>query len=260
MNISILGSGNVATHLARHLYTKGHVITQIYSRSLKNAKVLANEVNAVGVDDVNEINSDTDIILICVSDNAIEQIINQLSIEPKLIAHTAGSISINSLQKFSNHGVFYPLQTFSKLRDVNMKQVPFCVEGNTSNSLNVLKELAESISDTVIELTSEQRLQCHISAVFANNFTNHMFAISEQLLSEKQIPFDILKPLILETANKIQSLSPIEAQTGPAVRNDTNTINHHISLLSSQNLEKMYSFVSDSILDMSGEIEEIEKK
>lgn len=251
MNISIIGSGNVATHLARHMYKNGHFVLQIYSRNLTNAKVLAKEVNAIAIDDVSLLNSDIDIILISINDNAIEQIINNLNFEPKLIAHTAGSVSINALQKFSNYGVFYPLQTFSKQRDVNMKLVPFCIEGNNTDSLNLLKELAHSISDTVIELTSEQRLQCHISAVFANNFANHMFAISKQLLVQKQIPFDILKPLILETANKIQNISPTEAQTGPAVRNDTDTINQHLSLLSSSHLEKIYSFVSKSIFDMS---------
>lgn len=255
MRISIVGSGNVSTHLAKHLYKKGHDIAYVYSRSLGNAAVLAKEVSSIAIDDVKMITPDADVILICVSDNAIEQIIDSLNFEPKLIAHTAGSVSIDSLEKFSNRGVFYPLQTFSKQRDVNMKQVPFCIEANNSNSLDLLKELAESISDTVIELTSEQRLQCHISAVFACNFTNHMYAISEQLLSQKNIPFDILKPIILETANKIQSLSPINAQTGPAVRNDTNTINHHLSLLSSSHLEKIYSFVSKSIYDMNGEIE-----
>ena len=250
MRITVLGSGNVATHLAKNMHKKGHVIVQIYSRDINNATSLANIVDAKAVNSIGLLNSDVDVILISINDNVIEQVVSKLQFEPKLIAHTAGSISLNSLQKFANHGVFYPLQTFSKKRDVNMKQVPLCIESNNSKSLNVLMELAKSISDTVVKLSTEQRLQCHISAVFANNFTNHMFAISEQLLADKQIPFDILKPLITETAAKVQSISPIDAQTGPALRNDTNTINYHKSLLSSSHLKKIYSFVSDSILDM----------
>ena len=258
MRITILGSGNVATHLAKHMHKIGHVIVQIYSRSLNNASSLANIVDAQAVNSINLLNTNIDLLLISINDNAIEQVADKLLFEPKLIAHTAGSISINALQKFPNHGVFYPLQTFSKKRDVNMKQVPLCIEGNNSESLNVLMKLAQSISDIVIKLSTEQRLQCHLSAVFANNFTNYMFAISEQLLADKQIPFDILKPLIIETAAKIQSMSPTEAQTGPALRNDTNTINYHKSLLSSSHLKKIYSFVSDSILNMK-RLREIER-
>jgi len=253
LKISIIGAGNVSTHLAKNLYNVGHSILQIYSRNLPNAQQLSNKVKATGIDTLALLNKDADLILLCVSDSAIEEIVSQLQFQPKLIAHTAGSVSINELKILENYGVFYPLQTFSKESELNIKTVPFCIEANTPKNRNILLDVAKSLSDTVYELNSEQRLQCHLAAVFANNFSNHMLAIAENLLAKSEIPFEILKPLILETAYKIQKISPQLAQTGPASRNDSKTMQQHLKLLSSQQLEKIYSFVSQSIWELKNQ-------
>jgi predicted short-subunit dehydrogenase-like oxidoreductase (DUF2520 family) len=251
MKISIIGSGNVATHLAINLYDKGNDIVNIFSRSIANADILAKKVDSSAIDKIDDLAEDVDIIVVSVSDDAISDIVKDIKFEPKLIVHTAGSVHIDVLNRFKNYGVVYPLQTFTKHKDVDMLSVPFCLEANSKTVLLSIKTLVSSISDNVRELTSEQRLQCHIAAVFANNFTNHMFAISEQLLSQKQISFDIIKPLIMETAKKVQNISPADAQTGPAKRGDEKTINNHLRALSSSNLEKIYSFVSNSIYNFN---------
>jgi predicted short-subunit dehydrogenase-like oxidoreductase (DUF2520 family) len=247
MHITIIGSGNVATHLAVHLKKNDHVIDTVYSRNIVNAQVLSKKVDAVPVDNIKTISSGSDIYIISVSDKAVINIIEQINFNPKLIVHTTGSLSIDILSKFSNYGVLYPLQTFTKNRNIDIVKVPFCIEANNTGSLNQIKLLAGSLSHTVYQLNSEQRLQCHIAAVFANNFANHMFAVAEKILQEKNIPFDIVKPLIQETAGKVMQIPPDEAQTGPAVRKDTITINKHLEIIKNREFKKIYSFVSDSI-------------
>ena len=248
--ISILGAGNVGTHLALALYETDYTVLQIFSREKKNAQDLAKKVNASAISSIANLSNEVDIIFVCVSDSAIADVVNKIDFQSTLIAHTAGSVSIDILNEFNNFGVFYPLQSFSKQSKLDIKTVPFCIEANTQENKNILLSVAKSLSESVYELSSEQRLQCHLAAVFDNNFSNHMFAIAEQLLSKNQISFDILKPLILETANKVQNTKPILAQTGPAFRNDKNTIKQHLDALQSPQLEKIYSFVSKNILDL----------
>jgi len=250
MYISIIGSGNVATHLALHLKKTGHKIGTVYSRNIANAKELASKVDSKAVDNITAINTDSDIYIISVSDSAVTSIIKQITFDPKLIVHTTGSIDINILARFKNYGVLYPLQTFTKSKNIDVSKVPFCIEANNAGVLQQIKELADSLSNSVYELNSNQRLQCHIAAVFANNFTNHMFAVAESILQEKNIPFEIIKPLIQETVDKIMQISPQQAQTGPAVRNDKITIDKHIEIIKNKDFKKLYSFVSDSIIKL----------
>jgi len=250
MHISIIGSGNVATHLALHLKKTGYKIGTVYSRNIANAKELASKVDAKAVDKIDKINTDSDIYIISVSDSVVSSIVKQITFEPKLIVHTTGSIDINVLARFKNYGVLYPLQTFTKSKNIDVSKVPFCIEANNAEVLQQIKELADSLSDSVYELNSNQRLQCHIAAVFANNFTNYMFAVAESILQEKNIPFEIIKPLIQETVDKIMQISPHQAQTGPAVRNDKITIDKHIEIIKNKDFKKLYSFVSDSIIKL----------
>jgi len=248
--IVIIGAGNMATHLAEVFFSKGFVISQIYSRTQDNADILANKVAAQAICHISELENDADLYLISVSDNAISDLVARISFEPKLIAHTAGSIQISTLSKFKNYGVFYPLQTFTKGRVLDFKNIPICIEANNESNKKKLQDFAEKLSDNIQILSSEQRKQCHLAAVIANNFTNHFYTIAKQILDEKNIAFEIIKPLILETAKKVQELSPGEAQTGPAVRNNLQVIDEHKKQLSSPELEKLYSFVSQSIIDL----------
>ena len=201
LNIVILGNGNVATHLSEALLNAGYSVLQLWKR--------------------NEVLRDADLYFIAVSDDAIEDVSNLIP-ENKPLAHTSGSVEL------SRGGVFYPLQTFSKNVEVDWKDIPILIEPNDSPMLH---EIAKNISNNVQVTTPEQRRQLHLSAVFACNFTNHLWTVSEELLTKKNLSFDLLKPLIYQTFLKIQNHSPKQVQTGPAIRNDLKTLEKHRELL-----------------------------
>ena len=254
--ISIIGAGNVASNLAKNLVDNGYVINQIYNRTASNAVDLAKEFNANFISDLSQINTNVDLIIITVIDTVIESVLDTININETLIVHTSGSISVDVFSKKAvNYGVFYPLQTLTKNSIITFKNVPICLEANNENNLDVLKKLAASLSDNVYELSSEQRKTLHLAAVFACNFTNHMYNLSSKILEENNLDFDILKPLIAETASRVEKHRPNDIQTGPAIRNDKNIINNHIELLndifkndkSYKNISEIYRFVSDDI-------------
>lgn len=249
MKISFIGSGNVATHLAQAL-NKKHTINQIFSRSIKNAKQLANKVDAQAVDRFTGFDYNTDLIIVSVSDEAMPEIINKISNKTKAtIAHTAGSIDLSILNKFENYGVFYPFQTFSKQKAIDFAQIPILIEGNNEKTISTLKSLATKLSNTVQIVSSKQRQQLHIAAVFACNFTNHMYTISEKILKNSNLDFSLLSPLIKETTNKLHTLSPKNAQTGPAVRNDISVINKHLKILQdNEEIQTVYNIITKSII------------
>lgn len=247
MKISIVGSGNVATNLAINLKDSGHQIIQIAGRNDAGITSLAYRVNAAALTHLNKIDPAIDLLLLCVSDQALEPVAKALPLSNTLVAHTSGSVPIDVLGKFRNHGVFYPLQTFSKAHVTSLNQVPFCIEANSQTNEDLLLKLANDLGAKHYRFNSHQRKQCHVAAIFANNFSNHMYAIAESILQEEQIPFEVLKPLIQETVRKIEFLSPKDAQTGPARRNDEAVMQDHLNHLKSDKLEKIYRFVSESI-------------
>ena len=250
MKVCLIGSGNLATQLGIALYAKGHQIMQVWSRTAENAALLAVQFNCRHTNELSLINSDSDIYIISVADRAIEQVLSGRLWCNKLVVHTSGSTPMELLSPYTeNFGVFYPFQTFSKAKNVDFDQVPICFEANTPQNLEILKDLAQSISNNIHIINSEQRQQIHLAAVFACNFVNHFYSIGEGLLREKGIGFEILKPLILETAAKIVSHSPESVQTGPAVRNDKNIINRHLALLENHpDLQALYQQMSDRII------------
>lgn len=247
----IIGAGNLATRVSLELHNEGAEIVQVYSRTVTSALTLAKMLGCSYVTRPDKITSDADIYLISVSDMAFTDLLKQINFNNKLIAHTAGSIPMKELAPYSsNYGVFYPLQTFSKYRDVSFGKIPFCIEANTPENEKTLCELASTISKDVRLINSEQRKQIHLAAVFASNFVNHMYAIAGELLQEKDIPFDILRPIISETASKVKNMTPRAAQTGPAVRKDKNVMNFHMDMLNGKpRLKKLYSQISDSIFE-----------
>lgn len=248
MNIFILGSGNVAWHLSAALKNAGHHIDGIYSRNINHAAELAQKLGTRSFDNLGNISPDSDLYIISVSDRAIEPITKNLLVNNKPVVHTSGSVAMDVLSKFKQFGVFYPLQTFSRERPIKLKQVPFCIESNTPGLYKMLEKLALDISDIVVPMNSEKRMQCHLAAVFANNFVNHFYAHAKNILDENQLSFELIKPLIYETALKAIEIGPEHAQTGPARRGDQNVLQCHMELLSNESLKKMYSFVSDSIM------------
>ncbi len=249
MEISFIGSGNVATHLAKACFDKGITIKDIYSKSIENAKVLADLCNAKPIDNLDDLSSDVALIIISVSDNALPDIISKIENVKASVVHTSGSTSIDILKsKNHDYGVFYPLQTFSKNKNVNIEEVPFFIEASSGDLKLALKLFCEILGAEANEADSVQRLNLHIAAVFACNFSNHMYAIAEELLLKNNLNFDLLKPLITETAQKIQSLSPKLAQTGPAVRKDSLTIDKHLQALQSEkHLFELYKAISEDI-------------
>lgn len=251
MKLAFIGAGNLATNLAISFYKKGITVSQIFSRTLSSAKMLAEKVDAGFINDILHLNEDADMYFICVSDDAVESVLAQVTLPKSIIVHTAGSISMEVLSKVTqNYGVFYPLQTFSKSRVVDLADVPLCLEAANEATLKVLKELAKIISDRVVLLNSEQRLVLHIAAVFACNFTNHLYAISEQLLYEYGMDFEFLYPLIWETTLKIGKMSPAEGQTGPAIRRDMKIVTKHLKALSNHPSWKcIYENLTNSIIN-----------
>jgi predicted short-subunit dehydrogenase-like oxidoreductase (DUF2520 family) len=245
IKITIIGSGNVAQHLIK-AFTKSEQteILQVFSRKKESVLNLVNADRIVTkLADLKE----SDLYIISVSDNAISEVSKQLAFKNQLVVHTSGTTSIDVLDSKNRKGVFYPLQTFSKAKSVDFSIIPICLEAQNPEDYTILESVAKSISKAVYSISSEQRKAIHISAVFVNNFTNHLYQIGQKICEEHQIPFEILKPLILETADKIKVLSPADAQTGPAKRNDSVTIEAHLNYLTDENQRNIYKLLTQSI-------------
>ncbi len=247
--IVFIGAGNLATHLALALKKASYQICQVYSRTQLSAEILAKQVGADSCNDYKEVNRDADLYIFALSDKALPSALEVLRLKNKFLVHTAGSLPMSVFETFtSNYGVFYPLQTFSKARKVDFSNIPLCIEANGSDLESKLVDMAKKISNSVQLISSKQRKQLHMAAVFTCNFTNHMYHIGQELLQEEDIEFELLKPLILETAEKVQALPAKEAQTGPAVRFDEDVIKaHEESLNMHPDFQKLYRFVSESI-------------
>lgn len=256
MNISIIGSGNVAWHLAHKLKQSGSKILQITGRNEQTTIQLANEVNAVPNFSLQKISTESELILFCVKDDAINLIADSGFKTEAIVAHTSGFRSKNSLKNCSlNFGIFYPLQTMKRDIEISFENVPILIEGSNKETTQKLQYLALGLSKNVHHVSELQRQYIHVAAVFANNFTNHLYELAENILSEHQSSLDILRPLLAQSAENIQLNSPSKLQTGPAARKDIFTIEEHLKLLSShEELAKIYSILTESIL-RSGETE-----
>jgi len=249
MKVTIIGAGNVATHLALAIKKAGHEIVQIYNRSDDAGKELAHTVGAQFTSDAAQL-KDADVYLIAVKDDVISEVAAHLRMGDKVVAHTSGTKSKDLLKTgSSNYGIFYPLQTLSRQTKVDFRYVPLLVEASNEATVKKLEELASSISNNVYRVDEEQRQWIHIAAVFANNFTNHLFALSEGILQKRGMQFDMLKPLIFKFLQNLHENSPADIQTGPAARKDTQTIQQHLKLLEGdKRLHQIYEVLTDSII------------
>ena len=252
-SVSFIGSGNVATHLAKALENSGINVKSIYSRNIVHAKLLGDSVGAESTNKISEIAIDSDLFIFSVNDNVIGDLAKELSEKvgySAFVAHTSGMVSSDIFKAyFNDYGVFYPLQTFKKARNVDIKEVPFLIVESSNTEENNLFKLASMISDNVRFIDDAKRKVLHIAAVFANNFTNFMYNISDEIAQKGNADFQLLTPLIKETAMKIvDGQKPKDVQTGPAVRNDINTINAHLSYLSDNPVPKqLYQMLTESI-------------
>ncbi len=244
IRVVIIGSGNVAQHLiSAFLQSTETQIVQVYARQKKALEKYSGSFEIT--DDLKDL-AEADIYIISVSDDAIATVSKELPFQDRLVVHTSGSVSMDALSS-NRKGVFYPLQTFSKSKIVDFKTIPICLESNSPKDFELLEKVARSISEAIYKIDSQQRRALHVAAVFVNNFTNHLYKIGSDICTANQIPFEILQPLIQETAQKIMTLTPVEAQTGPAIRHDSNTIKAHLEFLSDQNQKNIYTILTQSI-------------
>jgi predicted short-subunit dehydrogenase-like oxidoreductase (DUF2520 family) len=251
-NIVIIGSGNLATNLALALYEAGKNIVCIYSRTIKNAKTLADLCNAKYTNSIAELPQTADLYIIAVNDSSIKEIAENLSVGKGIVVHTSGSIPKSVFPKqINNFGVFYPLMTFSKNKKVSFSNIPICLEANSMGVFIALNVLANSISKKVVEISSEKRKLLHLAAVFACNFTNLNYCIAEDLLNRNQLSFDLLRPLLLETAQKTEQSPPSKNQTGPAFREDIDIMQEQMETLNqTPEYKAMYDLLSKLIISI----------
>ncbi len=255
MKIVLIGAGKLATNLGRALAALGHDLQQVYSRTMESASTLANQLGATPVTHIEDVDADADLYIVSVKDSALGDLIPDLckGKETKVFVHTAGSMPMDVFKGMAIHyGVLYPMQTFSKEKKVDFSKIPCFIEASDDYAHEIVSSLAHELSRMVYELSSEDRKYLHLSAVFACNFVNHCYAISHDILQEHGIPFEVMLPLIDETAEKVHSLAPQKSQTGPAVRYDENVIRKQAALLKDNPLLKdIYERMSLSIHRMA---------
>lgn len=252
MKVVILGAGNLATRLSLEMHRKGMRIAQVFSQTETSAKTLAKRLGAMSITDLSAVDTDADLYIFAVKDSILESILQQMNTTSGLWVHTAGSIPVELLEQYHDRcGVLYPLQSFSKTREVDFSVIPVFIEAQHADDLKLLKKISGALTERVVELTSDKRKKLHLAAVFANNFANHMYAQAASILEDEGLKFDYLVPLIDETASKIHEMLPIEAQTGPAIRYDESVIEKHIQMLTDQDSRDIYAIVSKSIHKLS---------
>lgn len=251
MKVTLIGAGNLATQLGKSLKKAGVIISQVYSRTEDSARTLGELLEAEWLTDIKALRDEADIYIFSVKDSVLCELISEVckSRGDKLFLHTAGSMSMSCFEgKALRYGVFYPMQTFSKTKDVDFERIPVFIEGNSIETVDVIRSLANKLTQRVIRLSSADRKYLHLAAVWACNFTNYCYTVASDILGEHGIPFDVMLPLINETTEKIQKISPKEAQTGPAVRGDRNVMSKQLELMNGkEDLQELYKMLSKGI-------------
>ena len=251
MKVTLIGAGNLATQLGKSLKKAGVIISQVYSRTEDSARTLGELLEAEWLTDIKALRDEADIYIFSVKDSVLCELISEVckGRGDKLFLHTAGSMTMSCFEgKALHYGVFYPMQTFSKAKDVDFERIPVFIEGNSIETEDVIRSLANKLSQRVIRLSSADRKYLHLAAVWACNFTNYCYTVASDILGEHGIPFDVMLPLINETTEKIQKISPKEAQTGPAVRGDRNVMSKQLELMNGkEDLQELYKMLSKGI-------------
>jgi predicted short-subunit dehydrogenase-like oxidoreductase (DUF2520 family) len=253
--ISFIGAGNVAWHLAPALDNAGYTVREVYSRHPKNAQILTGRLyEAVVKDNLDFSDSPSRIFIVSVADDAVEELMKEVVLpDGALLVHTSGSLSLGVLEPAAaaSTGVFYPLQTFTKSKPVDFHAIPFCIESDHKEAANTLLQMARALSKKVVQIGSDDRKALHLAAVFACNFTNHMLRIAAELMRDKQLDFELLHPLIVETLQKTLDIGPQAAQTGPARRHDFEILDKHLELLAPhEDWAEIYRLVSQDIINL----------
>lgn len=249
ISVTLVGSGNVAHHLAKALSNAPNVVLDRWVVRTPSSVLI--DINTTFSEKFDEPSS-SQIIILAISDDAIADYSASLNQSDALLVHTSGSVNLHDMDKKHRRGVFYPLQTFSKNKPLEFSSIPICIEALQNEDLNLLTALADALGCKSRVISSEQRLALHLAAVFVNNFSNQMYRIAHEITDGARLDFDLLKPLILETALKIQDLSPYQAQTGPALRKDQKTIKRHLKQLEKENHRLIYELITKSIQQTHG--------
>ena len=248
MKIVFIGAGNLATRLSLAMQRVGMQIGQVYSHTEASARQLATRLGCPWTNDLSALQEDGDLYVFSLKDTVLSDVISKVKPNNGMWVHTAGSMPMSVFEGYAQRfGVLYPLQTFSKGRNVNFDVIPIFLEANTDKNADYLKNIASALSENVRFMSSEKRRSLHLAAVFACNFTNHIYTLSYKLLENESIPVDVLLPLIDETVSKIHSMPPAAAQTGPAIRYDENVINKHLAMLDDPDMQAIYRLLSQSI-------------
>ncbi len=251
IKIILLGAGNVGHHLSKAFNKSTEInLVQWYSRD--NSKVSYNDIDTEIINDLSKIKS-ADIYIISISDSYVGEISKKLNVSEKLVVHTSGSLDLSIIDSKNRRGVFYPLQTLSKDKEIELAKVPICIESENNKDLVLLETISKYIGCKTYKIDYNERKILHLAAIFSNNFVNHMFTIAKEILDDKNLDFNILKPLINETVDKIHKLEPENAQTGPAIRNNNEIILNHIKTLKKDNHKKLYELMTKLIKDKYGE-------
>ena len=250
-NIVLVGAGKVARALGKRLHETGYRIGAVWSRNKEHAQGLADALDTTGTDELEALPPDADLYLILVPDHAIAPLAEDLFevIDPSsLVMHSSGATPTSTLAVFARHGVFYPLQSFSPGRDIDFSEVPLCLHTAKAADYEEVETLAKRLSDKVYRVSDQQRLQLHLAAVFVNNFTNYMQHIAQEIVQARDLPGDLLLPLLRETIDKLEELTPAQAQTGPALRADHSTLERHEHQLQAQtHWQELYRLLSQGI-------------
>lgn len=251
IKIILLGAGNVGHHLSKAFDKSTEIdLVQWYSRD--NSKVSYNDIDTEIINDLSKIKS-ADIYVISISDSYVGKISEKLNVSEKLVVHTSGSLDLSIIDKKNRRGVFYPLQTLSKNKEIELAKVPICIESENNKDLVLLETISKYIGCKTYKIDYNERKILHLAAIFSNNFVNHMFTIAKEILDDKNLDFNILKPLINETVDKIHKLDPENAQTGPAIRNNNEIILNHVKTLKKDDHKKLYELMTKLIKDKYGE-------
>jgi predicted short-subunit dehydrogenase-like oxidoreductase (DUF2520 family) len=251
MNVSIIGSGNVAWHFAKFFYRRGHRITHIYNRTEQHGRALAAIVDAQFCPNLDNLAlSAVDLLVIAVNDDSIPEVVQKLTPEDHtIVVHTSGATPMSILSRCKRYGVIYPPQTIRKDVDSPMAEIPFAIEGSNENVTDILLGIMQEIAPKSFRCNSEQRLALHVASVFANNFSNALYQVAYEMLERQGLDFELLRPIIFETAKNVQNNVPQAVQTGPAARNDKNTINKHLQLLSDNDeVRKIYQQLTSFLI------------
>ncbi len=250
-SVVFIGAGNVATHLAMAFHRSGICVKQVYSRTMQSASDLAKAVQAEAVTDIGAVVDSADLYVFSVKDSVLESLISQIKPNYGIWIHTAGSIPMDVFEQYSDrYGVLYPFQTFTKGIPIDWTSVPIYLESSSDEVFDELRGICSPLSDNVKSLSSELRKYVHLSGVYACNFVNYMYSLSEQIVESTGVPKEDLLPLIDQTCRKIHLLNSYDAQTGPAVRLDRNVIDKHLSLLADEKQKKIYESLSEGIYNL----------